>query len=74
MEDFSNWREAEKRKMQGTTDWENQIDRQTPFENLLQMLHFFPKRSPAGLLVSENMRSPIYSVLTNREILYWNFF
>ena len=43
----------------------------TPFENLLHMLHFFSKRmSPAGLLVSENIRSSIYSVLTNRETLF----
>ena len=58
------------KKMQGTTDWKNQIDRQIhPFENLLHMPHFSQKRSPAGLLVLENIRSPFYSLLTNREML-----
>jgi len=42
-----------------------------PFENLLHMLHFFPKRSPVGLLVSENISSPIHSLLKNRGRLHY---
>jgi len=35
------------------------------------MLHLFQKWSPAGLLVSENLRSPIFPVLVNRDILFF---
>jgi len=56
--------------MGGTADWENKIDRQIPFENLLHILHFSQKRISARLLVLENIRSPLYSILTNREMLH----
>jgi len=42
----------------------------TPFENLLHILHLSQKRSPAELLVLENIRSPFYSLLTNREMVH----
>jgi len=42
----------------------------TPFENLLHVPHFSQKRSLAGLLVLENIPSPFYSLLTNREMLH----
>jgi len=58
----------EKEKWKKQTDCENQIDRQiyTVWITVLEMSHFFPKRSTAELLVSENIRSPVYYVLTEK--------
>ena len=40
-----NRREADKGKMQGTTDWKNQIDRQIHRLKIYLRLHFSQKRS-----------------------------
>ena len=42
----------------------------TELENLLHILHFCQERSPAELLILENIRSPFYSLLTDREMLH----
>jgi len=58
--------------MPGTTDWKNQIDRQIHCLKIYLIYYiFFQKRSPAGLLVLENIRSPFSSLLTNREMLHY---
>jgi len=44
----------------------------TPFGNILHILHLSQKWSPAGLLFLENIRSPFFSLLTNREIIHSN--
>jgi len=50
-----NRRGAEKGKMQGTTDRENQVDRQVHCLKINFVCYIFFKRSPAGLLVLENI-------------------
>jgi len=63
-------REAEKEKNARDNELgKSNISADTPFENLHHMEHFFRKRSPARILMSENIRSPIHSVLTIREKL-----
>jgi len=59
--------------MQETTDWKNQIDRQIHRLKIyfIYVLYLSLKRSPAGLLVLENIRSQFYSLLTNREIVHF---
>ena len=69
-----NWREAEKRKVQGIAYnglGKSNRSADTPFENLLHVLHFFPKWRPEGRLFLRNIRSTIYSVLSNREMHHW---
>jgi len=70
---YHNRRKADGGKNQGTTDWENQIDRWIHRLKIsfIYLQHMFLKRSPAGPLLLENVRSPFYSFLTNREMLHW---
>jgi len=51
------WNGAEKRKIEGTTNWENPIDRQI-HRLKIYSIHFFPKWSTARHLVSDNIPLP----------------
>ena len=67
-------KEAGKGRMPGTTDQENQIDWQIHRLKIYFVFCIsFQSGVPEGLLlyvVSENIRSPIYSVLKSRQMLH----